>query len=127
MTPEQRQQMERWAQERAREGGGSADATNTPATSTETLDLRREATDQRVVGEVDNPRSIPSDAEARLSRRAMADEVRQAVDSAQSGADQRDVPRERARAVDRYFRKTLERLAPPAPDAPEAPAKDAAG
>ena len=147
MTPEQREELERWAQaERAESGEGGTGADRVVRERrTDDLDLRRpteENRDERVVGQTTDPTGLPRAEGAETARIASPAEALQRIERVRN-PDERaiarePIPRDRQDAVDRYFQRVIERLqkqqeseapapapAPPARDTPAPAARDA--
>jgi hypothetical protein len=139
-SPEQREQMRRWAQKQQEESGSGAGAgmgiDNSPTAagssggfSTEDVDARRPVEPggrERVAGEWTDPNQ-QAQRGGPASTRAMADTLREAQQSAEQAIEDQVVPT-RYRNVREYFRKALERAEREAKQAPPpAPAAQDAG
>jgi len=130
MSPEERDELRRWMAEQQRENA-------TPFDQTETVDARRADEDGsgNLMGEFDDPNMQPlrPGEEGAISRRETAQRILENLRSSQGASEERTVPRERSAALERYFRRALERLREreaageaPAPEpAPTGPSQDA--
>jgi len=109
MTPEEREELERWAQElareRARSDGGPA--------ATEPVDARRappEPARESVVGRFYGNEGI--DRSGQVAGPPTPQAVEQAARSAERAIEQQNVPRSRSELIRRVFRRYSERVVP---------------
>lgn len=137
-SPEQREQMRRWAQKQREESGSGdgsgmgVDNTPIPADSTggfrtQDVDARRpsdRAASERVAGEWTDPNQQPERGPTTTSNREIATTLRDAQKSAEQAIEDQTVP-SRYRNVREYFRKAVERAEREAAKAPAPAAQDA--
>jgi hypothetical protein len=110
MTPEERQELERWAQELARERA-PADGSSSRL---EPMDARRAAPEEaaeNVVGRFFGNEGI--DRSGAVAPEATPQAIQQATQAAERAIEQQNVPRGRSELIRRVFRRYSERVVQP--------------
>ena len=120
MSPEDRQQLERWAAAQNAERDGKAPPPQLGAepsdltANTEPLDLRQDDPDAtpQVIAQTNNPNAPAPESGAApgITNAQIEGELREAMKSAQQAVEERQLPRGRYRNVEKYFRGTIDKL-----------------
>ena len=110
MSPEQREELERWARNEMRERAPeSPPAPGAAPWESESVDARRPGEGGSVVGEVEAGEDAPPPDASVVSRDEFVEQLEGSLESAERAMEDRVVPA-RYTNVQRYFQQALERL-----------------